>query len=234
MRPGQVLKIIATDPAADRDFRDFCRFLNHELIETDRDGERLDVLDSQRDDDHALLRVRQQHESGACRNAAGCASSRVEAARLADVALVFDKASRDHPQVRAREPRVRAAASRVRRRVVSTSSTPTRSCKMDPFERTPINYSREVVRRTDGRRSTWPPGRTSRIRRVRRRVCAPTAPTSIICSQVVRISPTTYFEWLRSHAVCGRPVMQTHAGAGASVRRDRRCVQRDIRGATRP
>lgn len=41
MRSGQVLKIIATDPAADRDFRDFCRFLNHELIETDRDGERL-------------------------------------------------------------------------------------------------------------------------------------------------------------------------------------------------
>lgn len=41
MKKGHVLKIIATDPAADRDFRDFCRFLNHELLETRRDNERL-------------------------------------------------------------------------------------------------------------------------------------------------------------------------------------------------
>ena len=42
MAPGQVIHVIATDPAADRDFRDFCRFLGHELVETRKEGERLE------------------------------------------------------------------------------------------------------------------------------------------------------------------------------------------------
>jgi len=33
MARGEILKITATDPAADRDFRDYCRFLHHELID---------------------------------------------------------------------------------------------------------------------------------------------------------------------------------------------------------
>jgi tRNA 2-thiouridine synthesizing protein A len=42
MASGQVIHIIATDPAADRDFRDFCRFLGHQLVDTRRAGERLE------------------------------------------------------------------------------------------------------------------------------------------------------------------------------------------------
>jgi tRNA 2-thiouridine synthesizing protein A len=42
MAAGEVLHVVATDPAADRDFRDFCRFLGHELLETRQDGERLE------------------------------------------------------------------------------------------------------------------------------------------------------------------------------------------------
>ncbi len=32
LQTGQVLKVIATDPSTTRDFRDFCRFLNHRLL----------------------------------------------------------------------------------------------------------------------------------------------------------------------------------------------------------
>ena len=32
MRPGEVLKVIATDPATQRDVPKFCQFLGHELI----------------------------------------------------------------------------------------------------------------------------------------------------------------------------------------------------------
>lgn len=42
MAPGQVLKVIATDPATTRDVPKFCQFLGHELIEqTDSDGQYL-------------------------------------------------------------------------------------------------------------------------------------------------------------------------------------------------
>ena len=33
MGVGQVLKIIATDPSTSRDFRDYCRFMGHELLD---------------------------------------------------------------------------------------------------------------------------------------------------------------------------------------------------------
>ncbi|NYT74710.1 sulfurtransferase TusA [Halomonas sp. QX-2] len=33
MAPGQVLKVIATDPATTRDVPKFCQFLGHELLE---------------------------------------------------------------------------------------------------------------------------------------------------------------------------------------------------------
>ena len=33
MASGQVLYVIATDPSTERDFRDLCRFMRHELIE---------------------------------------------------------------------------------------------------------------------------------------------------------------------------------------------------------
>lgn len=32
MRPGQVIRIIATDPSTERDFGNFCRFMRHELL----------------------------------------------------------------------------------------------------------------------------------------------------------------------------------------------------------
>ena len=32
MRPGEILKIVATDPATTRDVPKFCRFLGHELL----------------------------------------------------------------------------------------------------------------------------------------------------------------------------------------------------------
>lgn len=32
MRPGEVLKVIATDPATTRDIPQFCTFLGHELL----------------------------------------------------------------------------------------------------------------------------------------------------------------------------------------------------------
>jgi tRNA 2-thiouridine synthesizing protein A len=42
MTAGQVVHVVATDPAADRDFRDFCRFLGHELVDTRKHGDRLE------------------------------------------------------------------------------------------------------------------------------------------------------------------------------------------------
>ena len=34
MQPGQVLKLIATDPAAEQDIPQFCKITNHRLLET--------------------------------------------------------------------------------------------------------------------------------------------------------------------------------------------------------
>jgi tRNA 2-thiouridine synthesizing protein A len=42
MSAGQLLHVVATDPSTSRDFRDFCRFLGHELVEERRSG---DVLE---------------------------------------------------------------------------------------------------------------------------------------------------------------------------------------------
>ena len=39
MKSGQVLKIVATDPSTSWDFPKFCKFLNHELIGQEVDGE---------------------------------------------------------------------------------------------------------------------------------------------------------------------------------------------------
>jgi tRNA 2-thiouridine synthesizing protein A len=39
MSPGEVIKIIATDPSTSWDFPKFCKFLNHEMIHTEQDEE---------------------------------------------------------------------------------------------------------------------------------------------------------------------------------------------------
>ncbi len=33
MRPGEIVKVVATDPSTSWDFANFCRFLNHELLD---------------------------------------------------------------------------------------------------------------------------------------------------------------------------------------------------------
>ncbi|MEZ5560781.1 MAG: sulfurtransferase TusA [Pseudomonadales bacterium] len=39
MRSGAVLHVIATDPSTGRDFRNFCRFMGHEMVcETQSEG----------------------------------------------------------------------------------------------------------------------------------------------------------------------------------------------------
>ena len=42
LRHGEVLYVVATDPSTDRDFRDFCRFMGHELLSKAQVGERLE------------------------------------------------------------------------------------------------------------------------------------------------------------------------------------------------
>ena len=37
--PGQVLKVIATDPATTRDVPKFCQFLGHQLLQQDESGD---------------------------------------------------------------------------------------------------------------------------------------------------------------------------------------------------
>lgn len=39
MEPGQVLRVIATDPAAEVDFRNFSRQLGHEMVSSAREGD---------------------------------------------------------------------------------------------------------------------------------------------------------------------------------------------------
>lgn len=36
---GELIKMLATDPASERDVEKFCRFLNHELVKTEREGD---------------------------------------------------------------------------------------------------------------------------------------------------------------------------------------------------
>jgi len=33
MEPGQIVKVVATDPSTSWDFANFCKFLNHEMVE---------------------------------------------------------------------------------------------------------------------------------------------------------------------------------------------------------
>jgi tRNA 2-thiouridine synthesizing protein A len=41
---GELLHVRATDPSTERDLRDFCRFLDHELLRSERDGDVLEFL----------------------------------------------------------------------------------------------------------------------------------------------------------------------------------------------
>lgn len=37
--PGEILHISATDPSTQRDFQNFCRFMGHELLESETGGD---------------------------------------------------------------------------------------------------------------------------------------------------------------------------------------------------
>ncbi|XOV89358.1 MAG: sulfurtransferase TusA [Pseudomonadota bacterium] len=39
MASGQVIKIVATDPSTRWDFANFCKFLNHEMLAEEQEGE---------------------------------------------------------------------------------------------------------------------------------------------------------------------------------------------------
>lgn len=39
MTSGQIIKVVATDPSTSRDFANFCKFLNHELVHQESDDE---------------------------------------------------------------------------------------------------------------------------------------------------------------------------------------------------
>lgn len=38
-KAGELIRMLATDPSSERDVEKFCRFLNHELLKTEREGE---------------------------------------------------------------------------------------------------------------------------------------------------------------------------------------------------
>ncbi|MAT83482.1 MAG: sulfurtransferase TusA [Gammaproteobacteria bacterium] len=42
MASGAVLHVLATDPSTGRDFQNFCRFMGHELLAEERDGDRFE------------------------------------------------------------------------------------------------------------------------------------------------------------------------------------------------
>jgi tRNA 2-thiouridine synthesizing protein A len=42
MASGQVIHVLATDPSTSRDFHNFCRFMGHELLAEEAQGERLE------------------------------------------------------------------------------------------------------------------------------------------------------------------------------------------------
>lgn len=39
-KPGDVIKVIATDPSTERDIPKFCQFLGHELLESSSESQR--------------------------------------------------------------------------------------------------------------------------------------------------------------------------------------------------
>lgn len=49
LAPGQVLKVLATDPAAEADFPSYCRQTGHSLVATGRDGATLTFLIRKKD-----------------------------------------------------------------------------------------------------------------------------------------------------------------------------------------
>jgi tRNA 2-thiouridine synthesizing protein A len=42
MASGEVIHVLATDPSTSRDFHNFCRFMGHELLAEEAQGERLE------------------------------------------------------------------------------------------------------------------------------------------------------------------------------------------------
>ncbi len=42
MAPGQVLRVVATDPSTYRDFSNYCRFMRHELLAHKEEGGRFE------------------------------------------------------------------------------------------------------------------------------------------------------------------------------------------------
>jgi tRNA 2-thiouridine synthesizing protein A len=42
MIPGQILHVVATDPSTSRDFRNFCRFMGHELVAEEQLADRFE------------------------------------------------------------------------------------------------------------------------------------------------------------------------------------------------
>lgn len=42
--PGDCVQLLATDPSTQRDVANFCRFLGHELVTADQDGQRFVYL----------------------------------------------------------------------------------------------------------------------------------------------------------------------------------------------
>lgn len=43
-KAGELIRMLATDPSSERDVEKFCRFLNHELLKTEREGERFTFI----------------------------------------------------------------------------------------------------------------------------------------------------------------------------------------------
>jgi len=74
----------------------------------------------------------------------GLQVGRPRRARLFEVELRFDKQSRDHKGYG--HANIRAHRGGVTEGVLYPLATPEEIFKMDPFERAPINYGREVVR----------------------------------------------------------------------------------------
>ena len=44
MASGERVCVLATDPSTVRDFTNFCRFMGHELVRSERDGERFSFV----------------------------------------------------------------------------------------------------------------------------------------------------------------------------------------------
>ncbi len=72
---------------------------------------------------------------------------------LADFRLEFNKASRDHPGFG--HANIEYERGRVVEGVLYELAAPGEILKMDPFERAPWNYGREVVQVASGQQTVW-------------------------------------------------------------------------------